>query len=110
VSGTVTANQGAVGTAAWKTDASATTQPVSWSNLLTVGVSNLPATQPVSGSVSVSNLPSTQNVACTSGCSTGGSADVTPVVAATDGLRHTTVFAAGLLVFVGAAALAKART
>lgn len=52
---TMTANQGASGTQAWKVDGSGVTQPVSGS----VGVNNFPSTQAVSGTVDVGNLPST---------------------------------------------------
>ena len=58
---TMTANQGASGTQAWKVDGSGVTQPVSGS----VGVTNFPSTQAVSGTVNVGNLPSTQAVSGT---------------------------------------------
>jgi hypothetical protein len=58
---TMTANQGASGTQAWKVDGSGVTQPVSGS----VGVNNFPATQSVSGTVDIGNLPSTQAVSGT---------------------------------------------
>jgi hypothetical protein len=49
------------------------TQPISGS----VSVSNLPATQPISGSVSVSNLPATQAVSGTVGVSNSFTLDTT---------------------------------
>jgi hypothetical protein len=68
VTGTVTANQGAAGASAWPVSVSnfPATQPVSGTvtvvqptgSNLHVDIDNFPATQPVSGTVAVSSLPS----------------------------------------------------